>query len=53
MAAFIPSRTDKDVNEFANKRINEDKSRDVRDGFDGSWVAHPDLVPIARQSLII
>lgn len=49
MAAFIPSRTDPDVNEVAVAKVCEDKSREARDGFDGSWVAHPDLVPICRE----
>ena len=48
MAAFIPSRTDKNVNEQALKSINESKARDVKDGYDGTWVAHPDLVAVAR-----
>ncbi|MDB4879783.1 MAG: malate synthase [Gemmatimonadetes bacterium] len=48
MAAFIPSRRDAEVNERALVRVREDKERESRDGFDGSWVAHPDLVPVAR-----
>src|SRR6185503_6201543 len=47
MAAFIPSRRDPDVNEIALARVSEDKRREAGDGFDGSWVAHPDLVPVA------
>jgi malate synthase len=47
MAAFIPSRRDPGVNEIALARVSEDKRREARDGFDGSWVAHPDLVPVA------
>jgi malate synthase len=47
MAAFIPSRRDPEVNEVALARVREDKRRESHDGFDGSWVAHPDLVPVA------
>ena len=49
MAAFIPSRKDAAVNEVALTKVREDKEREVRDGFDGTWVAHPDLVPTARE----
>jgi malate synthase len=48
MAAFIPSRKDPKVNETALARVRDDKQRESRDGFDGTWVAHPDLVPVAR-----
>lgn len=47
MAAFIPSRRDAAVNEIALARVTEDKVREASDGFDGTWVAHPDLVPVA------
>ncbi len=47
MAAFIPSRRDPEVNEIALTRVREDKDREAGDGFDGTWVAHPDLVPVA------
>ncbi|HEX2780367.1 MAG TPA: malate synthase A, partial [Gemmatimonadaceae bacterium] len=47
MAAFIPSRRDAQVNETALAKVREDKLRESRDGFDGTWVAHPDLVPVA------
>src|SRR5579872_1287610 len=47
MAAFIPSRRDPEVNAVALERVREDKQRESRDGFDGTWVAHPDLVPVA------
>jgi malate synthase len=50
MAAFIPSRRDAAVNEVAFQKVKADKDREAADGFDGSWVAHPDLVPIARAS---
>jgi len=49
MAAFIPSRRDPEVNKVALAKVREDKSRESRDGFDGSWVAHPDLVPVCRE----
>jgi malate synthase len=47
MAAFIPSRRDPEVNEVALRNVREDKLREAADGFDGTWVAHPDLVPVA------
>jgi malate synthase len=47
MAAFIPSRRDPEVNEVALAKVREDKVREAGDGFDGTWVAHPDLVPVA------
>jgi malate synthase len=50
MAANIPSRTNADVNERAIARVREDKDREARDGFDGTWVAHPDLVPVAAAA---
>ncbi|MDB4884096.1 MAG: Malate synthase [Gemmatimonadetes bacterium] len=49
MAAFIPSRKDAAVTARALARVRDDKERESRDGFDGTWVAHPDLVPIARE----
>jgi malate synthase len=49
MAAFIPSRRDPEVNETALAKVREDKSREAGDGFDGTWVAHPDLVPTATE----
>jgi malate synthase len=48
MAAFIPSRRDAEVNDRALSKVTEDKEREARDGFDGTWVAHPDLVPVAK-----
>ena len=48
MAAFIPSRKDAEVNARALAKVREDKERESGDGFDGTWVAHPDLVAIAR-----
>ncbi|GAA3377372.1 malate synthase A [Streptomyces sannanensis] len=50
MAAFIPSRKDPEVNKVAFEKVRADKDREAGDGFDGSWVAHPDLVPIAMAS---
>ncbi len=50
MAAFIPSRRDPDVNRVALAKVKEDKDREAGDGFDGTWVAHPDLVPTATES---
>src|SRR3954454_5850805 len=49
MAAFIPSRRDPEVNATALAKVREDKTREAKAGFDGSWVAHPDLVPICRE----
>src|SRR5690554_4448138 len=49
MAAFIPNRRDPEVNEHALAQVREDKVREAGDGFDGTWVAHPDLVPVARE----
>ncbi|MFI7614014.1 malate synthase A [Nonomuraea terrae] len=49
MAAFIPSRKNPEVNEVALEKVRADKTRESGDGFDGSWVAHPDLVPICRE----
>ncbi|HEX9937352.1 MAG TPA: malate synthase A [Longimicrobium sp.] len=48
MAAFIPSRRDAEVNRTALAKVTEDKERETRQGFDGTWVAHPDLVPVAK-----
>jgi malate synthase len=47
MAAFIPSRKDPELNEKAIAKVRDDKQREAGDGFDGTWVAHPDLVPVA------
>jgi malate synthase len=49
MAAFIPSRRNPEINEVALARVREDKQRESGDGFDGTWVAHPDLVPVATE----
>lgn len=45
MAAFIPNRRDSEITEKALAAVTADKEREANDGFDGSWVAHPDLVP--------
>jgi malate synthase len=50
MAAFIPSRRDPEVNERALAAVRADKQREAGDGFDGTWVAHPDLVPVAQEA---
>jgi malate synthase len=50
MAAFIPSRRDAEVNRVALAKVKEDKDREASDGFDGTWVAHPDLVPTATAA---
>src|SRR5437870_5714881 len=50
MAAFIPSRRDQEANELALAKVREDKERETGQGFDGTWVAHPDLVSIAFES---
>jgi malate synthase len=49
MAAFIPSRKDEEVTKTALGKVREDKLREAADGFDGTWVAHPDLVPVALE----
>ena len=48
MSAFIPNRREPDVTERALAAVREDKQREAGDGSDGTWVAHPDLVPVAR-----
>jgi malate synthase len=49
MAAFVPSRRDPEVNERAMSAVRDDKRREAGAGFDGTWVAHPDLVPVATE----
>ncbi len=49
MAAFVPSRRDEEVNKIAFTKVRADKVREAGDGFDGSWVAHPDLVPLCKE----
>lgn len=48
MSAFIPNRRDPQVTERAFEKVAADKKREAGDGFDGTWVAHPDLIPVAR-----
>ncbi|MCZ6613964.1 MAG: malate synthase A [Thaumarchaeota archaeon] len=49
MAAFVPSRKDPEINAVALEKVRDDKEREASEGFDGTWVAHPDLVPVARD----
>lgn len=49
MSAFIPNRKDPEITRIALEKVREDKQRESSDGFDGTWVAHPDLVPIAME----
>ncbi len=49
MAAFIPNRRDPDATELVLAKVRDDKDRESRDGFDGTWVAHPDLVPLTTD----
>jgi malate synthase len=49
MSAFIPNRQKPDITERALANVREDKEREAGDGFDGTWVAHPDLVPVAME----
>jgi len=49
MAPFIPSRKNPEINEKALAQTRADKEREIADGFDGTWVAHPDLVPVAKE----
>jgi malate synthase len=49
MAAFVPSRREPEVTERALAKVRQDKEREAGDGFDGSWVAHPDLVPVCTE----
>ncbi|MEU8021883.1 malate synthase A [Micromonospora haikouensis] len=50
MAALIPSRRDPEANARAVAAVDADKRREAGDGFDGTWVAHPDVVPVARAA---
>jgi malate synthase len=49
MAAYIPSRRDEEVNRVALEKVRADKEREAGQGFDGTWVAHPDLVPVTKE----
>ncbi|KIP52393.1 malate synthase A [Leucobacter komagatae] len=48
MSAFIPNRRDPEVTQLAEEKVRADKHREASDGFDGTWVAHPDLIPVAK-----
>ncbi len=50
MAAAVPNRKDPEANANALEKVRADKTREAGDGFDGSWVAHPDLVPICHEA---
>jgi malate synthase len=50
MSALIPSRTDEEANKVAFEGVREDKQREAGAGFDGTWVAHPDSVPVATEA---
>ena len=50
MSAFIPNRRDPKITEIALENVQKDKEREAAAGFDGTWVAHPDLVPVARRA---
>ncbi len=50
MSAVIPSRSDEEANEKAFQAVKDDKEREAGDGFDGTWVAHPDSVPVATEA---
>jgi malate synthase len=50
MAAFVPTRKDPEGSERAIEKVRDDKTREAREGFDGTWVAHPALVPVAMDA---
>jgi malate synthase len=50
MSAVIPSRTDEEANKKAFEAVRTDKEREAGAGFDGTWVAHPDSVPVATEA---
>jgi len=49
MSAFIPDRKNPDLNARAFEQVRKDKAREIAQGFDGAWVAHPDLVPLVKS----
>ncbi len=49
MAAQIPIKNDQAANDAAFGKVRADKEREIREGYDGTWVAHPDLVPVAKE----
>ena len=53
MSAFIPSRHDEEINKRALSQVRKDKEREVADGFDGTWVAHPDLVQVRKVMMMV
>jgi malate synthase len=50
VAAFIPNRLNPEINAVATAKVLADKTREANDGFDGSWVAHPDMVALCRET---
>jgi len=52
MSAFIPSRKNEDINKIAIEQVSSDKEREVSEGYDGTWVAHPDLVKLAKDIFV-
>jgi len=52
MSAFIPSRRDPEVNRVALEKVSADKTREIDIGFDGTWVAHPDLVAPVKKLFV-
>ncbi|UKJ08386.1 malate synthase A [Solitalea lacus] len=50
MAAFIPNRKDEEATHLALDKVKDDKEFEAQNGFDGTWVAHPDLIPIAKNA---
>ncbi|MET3804331.1 malate synthase [Nakamurella sp. UYEF19] len=50
MAAFVPNKQDENATKLALAKVRSDKQREAADGFDGSWVAHPGLIPVARTA---
>jgi malate synthase len=52
MSAFIPDRKEPEITASAIEKVRADKLREVTTGFDGTWVAHPDLIPVAREEFV-
>lgn len=52
MSAFIPDRKNPDLNAAALDQVRKDKQREISQGFDGAWVAHPDLVPVVKALFV-
>ena len=53
MSAFLPIRHDTAANAAALNKVREDKKREVKHGHDGTWVAHPELIPVAAKFLTL